>query len=141
MTGVSASQWTTSGTDIYYNTGNIGIGTTAPAGKMEAVGQYFSRRYPATTSVNWANGNTQYLQLVNGVNAILFTGGQPGGRYLLELIQPSGGAAGTVTWDANVQWPNAAAPTLTTTNSQTDIVTFYYNGTNYAGAASLNYAL
>jgi len=121
--------------------GNIGIGTTAPAGKMEAAGQYFSRRYPATTTIDWANGNVQYLQLSNGVNVITFTGAQPGGRYLLELKQPAGGAAGTVTWAASVQWSNATAPTLTTTNSQTDIVTFYYNGTNYAGAASLNYAL
>jgi hypothetical protein len=127
---------------IITNGGNVGIGTTVPDGKLEVAGQYFSRRYTATTSINWVNGNTQFVQLVNGANSISLTGAKPGGRYLLELKQPASGVAGTVTWaDANVKWSAATAPTLTATNGRTDIVTFYYNGTNYAGAASLDYAL
>jgi hypothetical protein len=125
---------------VYVN-GNVGIGTAVPLGKMEVSGQYFSRRYSATVTINWANGNVQYVQLASGANVVTFTGAQSGGRYLLELKQPSSGAAGTVTWDANVKWSGGTAPTLTLTNGQTDILTFYYNGTNYAGAASMNYAL
>ncbi len=35
---VGASQWTTTSTSIYYNTGNVGVGTTAPGAKLTVDG-------------------------------------------------------------------------------------------------------
>ena len=125
--------------------GNVGIGTILPRSKLEVSGAYFSSRKTVTpgtpAAIDWSTGNVQYLVLTSGVNTVNFSNPVPGGRYLLELKQPAGVAPGTVTWDANVRWPSGTAPTLTTTYSYTDIITFYYNGTNYAGSASFNYNL
>jgi hypothetical protein len=36
--GPGTSQWTTAGTSIFYNTGNVGIGTSAPGAKFQVLG-------------------------------------------------------------------------------------------------------
>jgi parallel beta-helix repeat protein len=110
-------------------------------GAMTTVSQYSSTRYAASTTINWNNGNVQSLTLANGGNTLTFSNPQSGGRYLIELKQPASGAAGTVTFPSTVKWSGGTAPTLTTTNGQTDIITLYYNGTNYAASSLLNLAL
>jgi len=76
-------------------------------------------------TIDWTNGNHQRLTLT-GNCTLTFSNGLTGGAYLLELVQDATGTR-TVTWPAAVIWPGAVAPTLTTTASRADVVTFYYD--------------
>jgi len=109
----------------------------APA--IAVTGQYYSAQFTCTTTLDWNNGNTQAMTLANGAQTFTFANAVAGGRYLLKLKQPAAGAAGTVTWPASVLWSGGTAPTLTATNDKTDIITLYYDGTNFFGGYTLNY--
>ncbi len=104
-------------------------------------GQYASTLYSCSNSVNWTNGNVQYKILASGSQNITLAAPISGGRYMLVLKQPPSGAAGTVTWPATVSWGTVGAPTLSSTNNQTDIIAFIYssNETKYFGSYSLGY--
>jgi hypothetical protein len=44
------SQWTTSGANIFYNTGNVGIGTSSPYAKLSVAGGVVADSYNATST-------------------------------------------------------------------------------------------
>lgn len=121
------------------NTGAVTIVSTNAFPAITVTGQYYSAQTTCTTTLEWNDGNAQRITLANGGQTFTFANGQAGGRYLIKLKQPAAGAAGTVTWPASVLWPSATPPTLTATNGQTDIVTFYFDGTNFFGGYTLNY--
>jgi len=83
-------------------------------------------------AIDWDNGNNQLITLT-GNAAITFTHPTAGCWYQLRLVQDVVGSR-IPTWPANVKWMGGVTPTFTTTASRTDIVSLYYNGTNYLGA-------
>ena len=50
------------------------------------------------------------------------------------LLLQQGSTARTYTWPAAVKWLGGTAPTVSTTDNDIDMVTFFYNGTNYIGS-------
>ena len=92
-----------------------------------------------TYTVNWNNGQKQVITLTGNITTMSFTAPAGTGNFLLRVVQDGTGGR-TITWPASVRWPGGTAPTLSAGANAVDIVTFYYNGTNYYGVASLNFA-
>ena len=57
------------------------------------------------------------------------------GTVQLRLIQDSNGAR-TATWPANLYWSSGGAPTLSTTPGDIDIISIFWDGTNYYGTTN-----
>jgi hypothetical protein len=58
------------------------------------------------------------------------------------LVQGTGGGF-TATWPTSgvsVKWVGGTAPVLSTAAGAIDIVSFYYNGTNYYGSYGIGFA-
>ncbi len=78
--GGGSSQWTTSGTSVYYNSGNVGVGTSAPGAKFDVLGTI--RGGNADTNIGnhptygtsyagfWRQG-ADYSLLTDGTNTFL----------------------------------------------------------------------
>jgi hypothetical protein len=92
------------------------------------------------------SGTAQTLSLANGtVQTVTMTGNctftmptnVAGKSFVLIVSSGAGSFTGTFT---SVKWPNNAAPTLTTTATRWDILTFVSNGTSWYGNFAQAYA-
>lgn len=82
----------------------------------------------AAVTINLLNSNVHKLTL--GANTSLtLNNPKDGGKYQLILTQDDVGGR-TVSWPANFLWRGSAEPTLTTTPSGIDIVSFLYDNTD-----------
>jgi hypothetical protein len=92
------------------------------------------------------SGTSKTLDLTNGtVQTVTMTGNctftmptaTAGKSFILVISTGAGSFTGTFT---SVKWPNNVAPTITTTASRWDILTFVADGTNWYGNSAQAYA-
>ena len=124
----------------------VGLGnTTASVGNV-TVANTTVTNYTETVVAIGNSGTSQTLSLTNGtVQTVTMTGNctftmptaTAGKSFILIVSTGAGGFTGTFT---SVKWPSATAPTLTTTASRWDILTFVADGTNWYGNSAQAYA-
>lgn len=120
-----------------------GTGKVVPTASVNhgAFTAYFTETDNGNSStadtIDWTLSNKQKSTLTGNCT---FTFTAPPGpcSLILKLVQDGTGSR-TVTWPAAVHWSGGTAPTLTTTASKVDIISFYYDGSTYFGTSSLNY--
>lgn len=93
------SQWTTSGTSIYYNTGNVGIGTAGPGQKLSVAGIIERTsggvKFPdgtVQTTAPGAGGVTASTQVTCSINQSACTASCPAGYFMSGCRNSNTGA-------------------------------------------------
>lgn len=93
----------------------------------------------AADTIDWTVGQKQRTTLTAATVTLTFTAPPGVGNFVLKVIQDGAGGR-FITWPASVKWPSATPPVLTVAAGSIDIVSFYYDGTNYFGVASYAFA-
>lgn len=127
-------------------------GSTGPAGETGVLGNTGIQGVTGISGVsnefdNGASGSSLNIDFLNGASQrvlldanVTLTLSNPfsGGAYVLRLEQDGVGGH-TVTWPLNVLWPGGVAPTLSTAPNAIDLISLYYDGTDFYGSFSLGY--
>ncbi len=142
--GIGTTNATTADLNVY---GSVGIGTAASfnnlkVGNLIATNSEFdngsqSGAYP----LDWNKGNKQKITMA-GSFTITMTAPTSGVTNLLLKVVQDGTGSRTPTLAAasgGVKWAGGAAPSWSTAINAVDIVTCYWDGSNYYCVGSLNF--
>lgn len=90
-------------------------------------------------TIDWSNGSFQKLTLT--ADCTITFSNPTNGRLQLDIIQDGTGGWNVTSWASSPKWAGGSAPTITATaTTGRDIITFYYDGTNYLGVPSQNFS-
>jgi hypothetical protein len=87
----------------------------------------------STITLNAANGINGAVTLGGTGRALSITNPVAGYEYHIKIAQDGTGSRTIGTWPANTLWPSGVPPVLSTVASAIDLVTLYYDGSNYFG--------
>jgi hypothetical protein len=99
--------------------------------------------FSATPTIDWSTAADRTITLTGNITSFTFTAPVLTAGYIkrltLRLTQDGTGSRTATGWPASVKFAGGTSPTLTTTASKSDIITFDYDGTNYYGVISQNF--
>lgn len=110
---------------------------------VQAFSFYTEGLYPEVSGEQYIDLEIgQKLRVELEGNATLVFDPPPKGpcNFLLVVVQDATGSR-IITWPDTVKWPSGVAPILSTAAGSIDIISFYYDGTNYFGQAAFGFAV
>jgi hypothetical protein len=165
LTGPTGSSlWNTSGSNIYYNSGSVGIGKSNPTSTLDIAGTVsitgsttmygqlinptfnayketiFISSYSGAFTINASTANNFAITLSSGANSVAFTNFAPTGTLQgvnVFVTQDSSGNR-TLSYPSSVSWGTIGAPTLSTAANAVDVLNFvtYSGGSKILGFLS-----
>lgn len=94
-----------------------------------------------TQTIDWSTGTAQVLDLgsATGDVTITLSNGIAGTTYIIRVIQDATTPRDLV-WPASVKWPDGITPVISVGASAVDIVSLFYDGTNYWNTIGQNFS-
>ena len=143
--GNTGAPFTVLGYGSYSGTNQIAVGDNLNLQNNNLVNVQtldFDQEYVITTvsgavTVNWMQAARQTLT-INTNTTFTFIPTVGVSSLLLRIVQ---GASGnnTVTWPTNIQWVGGQPPTLSTGGNAVDMISLFYNGSQYYATYGLNF--
>ena len=93
----------------------------------------------ATEEIDWNVSQKQKVTITGTGITCNFADPLGPCNVILKVVQGDGSDV-IGTWDTAIKWAGGEAPTLSTGNGEIDILSFYFDGTNYFGVASLDFS-
>jgi hypothetical protein len=140
-TAYASVVWSEGAYPLVFATNNVARVTIDSAGSLNLSGSYTENvvaigNSGTSKTIDLGNGTLQTVTMTGNCTFTMPTA-TAGKSFVLIVSSGAGGFTGTFT---SVKWPNNTAPTLTTTATRWDILTFVANGSAWYGNFAQAYA-
>lgn len=92
-----------------------------------------------TYALDWTTGQRHKATLTGNITTLTLTAPAGPCNLMMKIVQDATGGR-TITWPSSVKWPGGGtAPVLSSAASAVDLISFYYDGTDYHGAGGFDF--